>query len=776
MDKMNCAQKLFLLLTLLFMMAGCATKAPTKPVAATPEPAISKSVIHEVAVSESQAAVLVTIKGTQPLTYTSVKHLSPLGVVLYFPDTALEGVQEIYTPEGTLIKKIVTSGLEKGRASRIQINLTDDVPYEVTREENQLLVHFRKPVTERIGGEREASAAAPEEAPAPIVAEPEKGIEVAESEGPAPALAEAKTVEKPAWINRIDFVTLEGGKSRVIVGTTKGVRYETERPSDTRLLLKLFNTKIPESQKRPIITTRFNSAIDRIIPIQTAKMGDMAVIAIELREAVPYRAEQKENVFVLDFDPSTVPPRPLPDVKMPKWQQAMEETEAAVTGQAGVPSEKAVLAETGKVYTGQKISLDFQDADIRNVFRILHEISGKNFVMGNDVQGRVTLKLENVPWDQVLDLVTRMNQLGTVEEGNIVRIAPLATLEAEKKAIEAKIKAERTAIKAQEAVEPLVTEYIPINYATASDIKTHIDEIKTDRGKVTTDERTNMIIMKDTQAAIDNAKEVVKRLDVVTRQVMIEARIVEASTDFAQELGIKWGGDIYGTGHHASAETTGRLFGANTGGDYTLGGTNYAVNLPAYNLPSAAQYAAGLGFTFGRVGGTTLNLDLRLMAMETNSKGKIISMPKIATLDNEAAKIKQGYDYPFKQQDDAGNTTITWKSVDLLLEVTPHITPDNRISMEVKTTKNDLKTVLGETTIATNEAETKLLVNDGETIVIGGIIKDTLTWSEAKVPFFGDIPVLGWLFKSKYRKTEKAELLIFLTPKIIRLDEAPQVG
>jgi len=183
--------------------------------------------------------------------------------------------------------------------------------------------------------------------------------------------------------------------------------------------------------------------------------------------------------------------------------------------------------------------------------------------------------------------------------------------------------------------------------------------------------------------------------------------------------------------------------------------------------------AAGLGLTWGMVN-NMLNLDLRLMAMETNSKGKIISTPRVLTLDNEKATIKQGYDYPFKQFDESGNTTITWKPVELMLEVTPHVTPDNRISILLKTTKNDLITKLGETTISKNEAETKLLVNDGETIVIGGIIKDTLTWSESKVPFFGDIPILGWLFRTKYQKTEKDELLIFITPKIIRL-EAPRV-
>jgi type IV pilus assembly protein PilQ len=378
-----------------------------------------------------------------------------------------------------------------------------------------------------------------------------------------------------------------------------------------------------------------------------------------------------------------------------------------------------------------------------------------------------------VPWDQALDLILKMNQLGKTLEGDIIRIATLETLKKEEAFKQAEISAAQKARKEQKTLEPLVTEYIAVNYSNAkTDILPHLEKILTkDRGTVTADERTNMAIITDVAEKIEQAREIVKQLDKVTPQVMIEARIVEATVGFARELGIKWGGNYYGTGTQASAPTTGRLFGASMGGNYDSAGQNYAVNLPAYNLPSAAKYAAGLGFAFSRIGGTTLALDLRLLAMETNSKGKIISTPKIATLDNEPAKIKQGYDYPFKQLDESGNTTITWKPVDLLLEVTPHITPDNRVSMAIKTTKNDLKTVLGETTIATKEAETKLLVNDGETIVIGGIIKETLSWSEAKVPFFGDIPVLGWLFKSKYRKTDKTEMLIFITPKIIQLEQ-----
>ncbi len=722
------------------VMGGCASKAPAKPGVLGPEAASQEKVIHEITLAEEATQTLVTVKGNQPLAYTSVKHLLPLGVVLYFPKTSLKGVQETYTPESTLIKSIVTTELTgRGGYSRVQINLKDDVPYSATQEKNQLLVCFRKPIAERT----------------PTLPEPEKGIEVEERPEPGAEVVEAEEVGKPGWVNRIDFVMLESCKSRVTIGTTNKVRYETSRPSDKRLLLKLFNTKIPKFQKRPLITTRFKSAVDRVVPIQTARMGDTAVIAIQLREAVPYRVEQKENVLVVDLEPSTVPPRPMPDVKAPKWQQVMKEAEAEIVREAEAPPEEPVLTETGKVYTGQKISLDFQDADIRHAFRILHEISGKNFVIGDDVKGRVTLKLDNVPWDQVLDLILKMNKLDCVEEGNIVRIAKLSTLEAEQKALKAKMEAEQ---EAQEQ-EPSVTAYIPINYADASSIKTHLYEIKTDRGKVTIDERTNMVIMKDIQAIIDDATEIVKRLDIVTPQVMIEARIVEASTDFSRELGIQWGGTY-----------DGGTWGKGTYGFTGASGTgNWAVNLP----PAAPT--SGIGFNFTRVASTALTLQANLQAMEAEGKGKIISSPRILTLDNKKAYIEQGVMIPYQVLGEAEAYELEWVKAVLSLEVTPHITMDRRIAMKIVAKKDApdwSRTVQGAPPIDKKEAGTELLVNDGETIVIGGIITREETVSKKAVPGLSKIPVLGWLFKSESKRKEKKELLIFVTPTIVKLEEA----
>jgi type IV pilus assembly protein PilQ len=751
---------------LLFVMVGCASKPPAKPAEAPPpESAAQTKTVHRIAVSEDEVTALLTLYANQPLTYTAVKHQFPLGVVLYLPDTGLEGIQESYTPESSVIKSIQTSVLKRERpSSRIEVRLNEDVPYEVTRADNRILVSFKRPVAMSEEGTAVEEPAVEEPIEVARQAEPEvkpkAEPEVQVAERPKPEAEPQKVAEEDkglAWVNRIEFEMLERGQSRLIVGTTKKVRYETQRSSDNRLLFKVFDARLPEFQKRPLITTRFKSAIDRVLPIQTPNMGDTAIIAIEFREAVPYKVQQDGGLCFIDFDASSEPWRPMPEVERPPWVQAMKETEAAVVREVAQPPEKPTVTETGQAFTGERISLDFQDADIHNIFRILHEVSGKNFVIGDDVKGKVTLKLVNVPWDQVLDLVLKMNKLGTVVEGNIVRIARLSTLEAENKALAAKMQAEQTA----EEQEPLMTEYIPINYAEAATIQKHLVEIKSPRGKISVDERTNMIIMNDVRAAVGNARDVVKRLDVVTPQVVIEARIVEANTDFSREIGIMWGaqyedGDGFGVGGATTQRWDGGLLG------------DYNVILP----PAAAT--SGIGFTFQRLGSAEFTLNANLLAMQEEGKGRIISTPKILTLDNKEAYIEQGLEIPYQVLEE-GSYSLKWAKAVLRLEVTPHITMDRRIAMKIIAKKDapDRSIVVqGAPAIDKKEAGTELMVNNGDTIVIGGIITREETLSNKGVPGLSKLPLLGWLFKSEAKDTTDKELLIFVTPTIVELQEA----
>ncbi|MDP2643636.1 MAG: AMIN domain-containing protein, partial [Desulfobacterales bacterium] len=368
----------------------------------------------------------------------------------------------------------------------------------------------------------------------------------------------------PAWINRIDFLAENAGRSTLVIGTTRKVNFKIDRAQEKRLLLKLFETRLPDYRKHALITTRFQSAVDRVIPFEQGA-PKAAMILVEMREAVPYLVEQVDNLLFLRFEPSKIPPKPLEAARLPSWKQVLRETlaepeagkEAAPAGpvatQPDAPSDKAVLpAGPGQKYSGEKIALDFYDTDIKNVFRILREVSGKNFAIEKDVAGKVTLALAKpVPWDQVLDLVLKMNQLGMREEGNIIRIATLKTLDGEALSMQAKVASETKAIEQQQALEPLVTEWIPINYANANkDILPNVEKIMTkDRGgSASVNERTNMIIITDTAEKIQKARDIIRQLDTATPQVMIEARIVEASTTFSRSFGIRWGSGATPTG------------------------------------------------------------------------------------------------------------------------------------------------------------------------------------------------------------------------------------
>ena len=641
--------------------------------------------------------------------------------------------------------------------------------------------------------------------------------QITQAEAPAPVSAPAaetaalvsESEENPAWINRIDFRSDEAGKSTVIVGTTRPVEYDVVEVSSRLLQLKLSNTKLPKYRNRPLITTRFESAVDRITPISKADQENVSTVAIEVREMVPYTIEQQEDVLLLHFEPSSIPPKPLEQADLPPWKQVMAQTTEeqqpltpvmptpasdttpepatasaapneteqmpVVVAAAAAPGPEPALTEMPPAappvsaprprfmsqvgssaiqapqYTGEKIALDFYKTDIKNVFRIIREISGKNFAIDKNVTGQVTLTLEKpVPWDQVLDLVLKMNGLGMTYEGDIIRIATLATLTKEAKAQQARIAAERKSKAAVKALEPLVTEYIPVNYSDArSEILPHIKPVLTGgRGKISVDQRNNQLIVTDTTGKLERIKEIVRRIDTVTPQVIIEAKVVEVTDEFSMEVGITWDASY---------------------GPFSVNGNSMTLDA-VMNFPS--ESTSSVGMQFAKVGGTPFVLNATLNALEVEKKGRIITSPKIVTLDNKKARIKQGVEWPYLERDSSGNATVKFKNIDLLLEVTPTVTPDDRISMKIFLTKNDIGVItLGVPSLNTNEAQTELLVNDGDTIVIGGIIKRTRQNSITGWPGLKDVPLLGWLFKTESDADSANELLIFITPRIVQLEQ-----
>jgi type IV pilus assembly protein PilQ len=590
------------------------------------------------------------------------------------------------------------------------------------------------------------------------------------------ATARADRFDSRVWLNRIDFSSSETGSSEIIVGTTRPTRYEINKVADKEVQLKLSNTALPEYRKRALITTRFQSAVDRITPMQKTGANE-TVIVIDLRESVPYTVQQTDNIITVNFSASTIPPKPYEDAKPPAWKQTQIEpemsSEIALLSAQAIPEEGLVGAELKsapaefsleehlagiapeKRYTGEKIALDFYDTDIKNVFRIIREVSGKNFAIDKNVTGKVTMTLDKpVPWDQVLDLVLKMNQLGMTMEGDIIRIATLNTLTQEEKLKQAQLKAEQQALQQQRELEPLTTEYIPCNYSNAeSDVLQHIQPILSEgRGKLSVDTRNNQLIITDTAETILKAIEIVRKIDQVTPQVIIEARIVEANTSYTRALGFDWGQVNIGP--------------------FQIGSATLELALLASNLPPISPSGV-IGATFQKLTGTPFSIiDAQLQASESEGKTNIISSPKVVTLDNKQARIKQGLEVPYLERDSSGNATVRFKNVDLLLEVTPNVTPDERIVMKIFITKNDVaeQTTAGPA-LSTNEAETELLVENGDTIVIGGIVKSTIATSEKGIPGLRKVGVLGWLFKSQSKLDNKNELLIFITPRIVQLEQ-----
>ena len=424
--------------------------------------------------------------------------------------------------------------------------------------------------------------------------------------------------------------------------------------------------------------------------------------------------------------------------------------------------------ETGPKYTGTPISLDFKDADINNILRLIAEVSNLNIVAGEDVKGTVTIKLQDVPWDQALDIILLSNNLGKTLDGNILRIAPIDKLEKQRKdALSAK--------ESEAKLEPLRKALIRISYAQANQLKPVIQNSKvlSPRGSIEVDQRTNTLIVMDIQKNIEEAKTIVDNLDTPIPQVLIEAKIIQINPTYTKELGVSWGGNVKTT---ASGGTI--AGGGNVSGDLVNG----EPPTPLETIIDLAPTTIGPG-----VGGSLAwgffkdNFDVfnKIAAMEKDEKLEVISSPRVMTLDNQEALVEQGTEVPYLKIDtQAGAAAATslatteFKKVTLSLKVIPHVTPDGSVMMDIEAKKDQVSSQLGaggQPGVDTRKAITKVLVRSGDTVVIGGIYEDTNRDVRNSVPFFGRIPVLNFFFKGTTKKREKTEMIIFITPTIITI-------
>ena len=427
-----------------------------------------------------------------------------------------------------------------------------------------------------------------------------------------------------------------------------------------------------------------------------------------------------------------------------------------------------ITEEQPTKYVGEPISVDFQNADIRTVLRLISEISGLNIVVSEGVTGKVTMRLINVPWDQVLALVLKTKKLAMEREGNVVRILPQQELAAERRE---KLEAKQAKLR----LEELQMVLIPVNYAQAGSIAGQIRGLLSPRGVVSIDSRTNTLIIKDIPRYIAQARNLIQALDTPTPQVIIEARIVEANTEFTRELGIAWGGRYVMDAAHGNP--TGLFFPNSLGvtgiaGQGASSDLGYVVNMPA---PVGLGSGGGFDIILGSID-DTLALDLQLSAMETTGEGRVVSRPKVTTMDNQSASITQGVSIPYQTRT-AGEAAMNFIEANLSLQVTPHVTADNNIIMQIQIQRNapnlSIPTATGNPAIDKKEATTQAMVKDGETIVIGGILVSEQSKSELAVPWLSRIPILGFFFRERKWVNSRKELLIFITPRILR--ERPQV-
>jgi type IV pilus assembly protein PilQ len=436
-------------------------------------------------------------------------------------------------------------------------------------------------------------------------------------------------------------------------------------------------------------------------------------------------------------------------------------------------------ARSERKYNGRRIDLDLKNADIHNILRLLSEVGNVNIITSDDVTGSVTIKMKSVPWDQALDVILSAKGLGLVKRGNLLRVAPQAVLEKER---ELAIARQKQRIE----LAPLETRLIPVSYATASQLQGRAKELLSERGSASVDERTNMLVVRDVAENLDDVEELVRSLDSQTPQVLIEARIVEAATSFAHDVGIQWGGSIVASS--ATGNPTGLVFpsdvtvaGGATDGDTPTEGLspfanaapnpNFVVNMPA---PAGTGQGGALGISLGSLAGN-FNLAVRLSAFETTGHIRIISSPRILTLDNHAATISQGTSIPYSQVSAQGVQTA-FQEAKLSLNVTPHVTSDGAVAMDVNVTRDEpdfnQTSARGDPTILKRNAKTTLLVQDGHTAVIGGIYTRNTGVGYDRVPFFADIPVIGILFRKSNNRDARNELLIFLSPRIVNRSES----
>nr|WP_082428632.1 type IV pilus secretin PilQ family protein [Pseudoalteromonas sp. P1-9] len=548
------------------------------------------------------------------------------------------------------------------------------------------------------------------------------------SDNPTQDVAETSAVEdSSSYINKIqaiDFRRGESGEARVMIFLQENMAAIDVSEKAGKIVAEFHNTDILDDLLYQLDVMDFGTVVSTV---ETFKDGINSRIVIDTTTGFDYNYQQLDNIFTL----------------------TVEKDE----------SKRSFLGD-GKDYQGKPMSLNFQDISIRQVLQIIAQYNNFNLVTSDSVEGNITLRLDGVPWDQALDVVLRMKGLDKRMDGSILMVAPTEEL-ASREARELEVKQKVAEL------EPLYSEYIQLNYAKAKDfselLKFEGNSILSSRGSVSVDERTNTLLIKDTAASIESVRRMIENLDIPVKQVKIESRMVTVRDNVQEDLGIRWGF----SDQQNSDGVSGTLEGANSIGNGIIPALSDRLNV---NLP-IANPAGSIGIHVAKLADGTL-IDLELSALEQENKAEIIASPSITTANQKEARIEQGTEIPYVQAASSGATTVEFKKAVLSLEVTPQITPDDKIILDLVITQDTrgdtVQTATGPAVaIDTQKIRTQVLVDNGQTIVLGGIYQQQIVSNTKKVPLLGDIPYLGYLFQSNSEFNEKKELLIFVTPKIL---------
>jgi len=718
----------------------------------------------EVAEAGPKSATIVIKTDRAVESYESFALQDPPRLVVDIPN-AVHAAPKTVAPRGPITE--IRSSQYKSqpvKVVRIVLDLASALPYQVqaTGVPLRVLIGEATPTPVMAEAPKPGEAPAKEAVPATLPQAPAPSPEPAM---PAPA-AEGR-------VQSVDYRPRDG-KAEILVRTTGPVTFNvSEVGTPPSLILEVTGAVIDPQATKVLDVRQLAGPVLRIRAAQHRLEPDKAVrIVADLKGQVRHDVVQTPEGIRLAVEGvptvAAAPPAPAAPREEPKPEKKLTPTPAAPVAEAPA-----------------RLSMDFKDVDINNLLRIIAEVSGKNIVAGEDVKGKVTVRLVDVPWDVALDNILRINGFGYVQEENIIRVAKMDTIRRDQ---DQRRKDQLDAIRLQEeaAVEPLQTEILRVSYADPKKIVESLNKVKSKRGSISVDDRTASLLIEDTENNIAKMRTILKDLDQATPQVMIEGRIVTVVARHSRALGITWGfqygnpttntafrlSDVYGTaGPNLLSPPT------PPGATGPIPASGITSIPAAVNLPIAGP-AGAIGLIFGAVR-DQLRLNMQLSALEQQSLARTLSTPRIVALDNQEAEVKQGEEVPFTTVDSSGRTTITFKEAVLSLKVTPHVTADQRVSLKVRATddsKGERIDFAGGFAFPfnKNEATSSILVDNGATVVIGGVRKRREFASEDRVPFLGEVPVLGWLFKRRTENVEpeNLELLIFITPRI--LDEPRQ--